>query len=110
MGIFSFLFGEPKEGTVQGSAVVNPEMEHGAASTAATASKPHAPAGGPAFDGPTADRVHNPSAEKKKICCSCPDTKKLRDNCVAERGEDHAYCQALIEAHKACLRVEGFKV
>lgn len=25
-------------------------------------------------------------------------------------GEEHAYCQALIEAHKACLRVEGFKV
>jgi hypothetical protein len=25
-------------------------------------------------------------------------------------GPEHPYCQALIEAHKACLRVEGFKV
>lgn len=25
-------------------------------------------------------------------------------------GEEHPYCQALIEAHKACLRTEGFKV
>ncbi len=25
-------------------------------------------------------------------------------------GEEHPYCQALIEAHKACLRVEGFNV
>lgn len=25
-------------------------------------------------------------------------------------GEEHAYCQSLIEAHKACLRVEGFAV
>ncbi|KXZ46283.1 hypothetical protein GPECTOR_45g153 [Gonium pectorale] len=51
-----------------------------------------------------------PDGKPKKICCTCPDTKKLRDTCIAERGEEHAYCQALIEAHKACLRVEGFKV
>jgi cytochrome c oxidase assembly protein subunit 17 len=91
-----------------------------------------------------------PDGKPKKICCSCPDTKRLRDTCIAERGawasglrghqgpciaavpprwrgrhrshkahpsprspcagEEHAYCQALIEAHKACLRVEGFKV
>jgi hypothetical protein len=25
-------------------------------------------------------------------------------------GEENAYCQALIEAHKACLRMEGFNV
>ena len=67
--------------------------------------------------------------------------QKLRDVCIAERGEDialpchfhvsagvvvdgcqnplqnifivgeeHPYCKALIEAHKACLRVEGFNV
>jgi len=29
--------------------------------------------------------------------------------CVAS-GEENAYCQALIEAHKACLRMEGFNV
>ncbi|KIY97507.1 Cytochrome c oxidase copper chaperone [Monoraphidium neglectum] len=47
---------------------------------------------------------------KKKICCACPDTKRLRDECIALRGEEHAYCAALIEAHKACLRLEGFNV
>jgi hypothetical protein len=25
-------------------------------------------------------------------------------------GEEYAYCQALIEAHKVCLRLEGFNV
>ena len=29
---------------------------------------------------------------------------------VPHTGEEHVYCQALIEAHKACLRVEGFNV
>jgi cytochrome c oxidase assembly protein subunit 17 len=44
----------------------------------------------------------------KKICCSCPDTKELRDVCVVAKGE--AACSDLIEAHKACLREEGFTV
>jgi len=44
----------------------------------------------------------------KRICCSCPDTKKVRDECVVRNGEDH--CAALIEAHKRCLRLEGFHV
>lgn len=45
---------------------------------------------------------------KKKICCACPETKKLRDECVVENGEDA--CGKLIEAHKKCLRAEGFNV
>ncbi|CAM9457295.1 unnamed protein product, partial [Phaeothamnion confervicola] len=44
----------------------------------------------------------------KKICCSCPDTKKVRDECVVMKGEEN--CQAEIEAHKICLRAEGFTV
>ncbi|KAG5567853.1 hypothetical protein RHGRI_003136 [Rhododendron griersonianum] len=28
-----------------------------------------------------------PDARPKKICCACPDTKKLRDECVVEHGE-----------------------
>ncbi|EWM25988.1 cytochrome c oxidase copper chaperone [Nannochloropsis gaditana] len=43
----------------------------------------------------------------KKICCSCPDTKKIRDECVVNKGEEA--CADAIEAHKACLRAEGFK-
>ncbi|CAI5739221.1 unnamed protein product [Hyaloperonospora brassicae] len=44
----------------------------------------------------------------KRICCSCPTTKKARDLCVVNKGEDH--CKDVIEAHKACLRSEGFTV
>ncbi|XP_062200027.1 uncharacterized protein LOC133902452 [Phragmites australis] len=45
---------------------------------------------------------------KKKICCACPDTKKLRDDCIVQNGEDA--CGKLIEAHRQCLRSEGFNV
>jgi len=44
----------------------------------------------------------------KKICCSCPDTKSKRDECVVRNGESN--CLNLIEAHKQCLREEGFRV
>eukprot|EP00512_Aurantiochytrium_limacinum_P000170 CAMPEP_0171486562 /NCGR_PEP_ID=MMETSP0958-20121227/1159_1 /TAXON_ID=87120 /ORGANISM="Aurantiochytrium limacinum, Strain ATCCMYA-1381" /LENGTH=64 /DNA_ID=CAMNT_0012019455 /DNA_START=52 /DNA_END=246 /DNA_ORIENTATION=+ len=44
----------------------------------------------------------------KKICCSCPETRKVRDNCVVINGESE--CKEAIEAHNACLRAEGFKV
>lgn len=47
------------------------------------------------------------SAEKKlKPCCACPDTKKIRDACVLNNGEQN--CGDFIEAHKACLRSKGF--
>jgi len=46
----------------------------------------------------------------KPICCCCPDTKKPRDECVLFRGEEDPECQKLIEAHKLCLREEGFDV
>ncbi|RWR78695.1 Cytochrome c oxidase copper chaperone 2 [Cinnamomum micranthum f. kanehirae] len=48
------------------------------------------------------------SKPKKKICCACPDTKRLRDECIVEHGE--AACTKWIEAHLQCLRSEGFKV
>ncbi|XP_071995061.1 cytochrome c oxidase copper chaperone [Engystomops pustulosus] len=48
--------------------------------------------------------------EKKplKPCCACPETKKVRDACIIEKGEEK--CQDLIEAHKECMRALGFKV
>lgn len=76
----------------------------------------------------------------KKICCACPDTKvselilcremwvktrclpsyltdprssasqKARDECVTLHGPESKQCQELIEAHKRCLRAEGFDV
>ena len=44
----------------------------------------------------------------KPICCCCPDTKLARDECMVQHGEEG--CAALIEAHKQCLRDEGFDV
>ena len=51
-----------------------------------------------------------PKEEKKKLkpCCACPETKKPRDQCIVERGEEN--CQDLIEAHKECMRRHGFNV
>ncbi|GBF94752.1 cytochrome c oxidase copper chaperone [Raphidocelis subcapitata] len=65
----------------------------------------------PAAAAPAAGAATGDAAKpKKKICCACPDTKRIRDTCIAERGEEHPYCAALIEAHKQCLRLEGFNV
>lgn len=36
------------------------------------------------------------------------ETKKVRDTCVVTKGEEH--CRAEIDAHKACLRLDGFDV
>jgi len=48
--------------------------------------------------------------EKKKLrpCCACPETKKVRDECIIEKGEEN--CLDLIEAHKQCMRDLGFKI
>ena len=46
----------------------------------------------------------------KPICCCCPDTKKVRDECVVYKGEEDPDCKKFIEAHKLCLREEGFDV
>ncbi|KAJ8253435.1 hypothetical protein GJAV_G00212930 [Gymnothorax javanicus] len=50
------------------------------------------------------------STEKKplKPCCACPETKKARDACIIEKGEES--CTDLIEAHKECMRALGFKI
>lgn len=48
------------------------------------------------------------SKPKKKICCACPETKKMRDECIVENGE--SACEKFIEAHRQCLRAEGFNV
>ncbi|KAK6485613.1 cytochrome c oxidase copper chaperone-like isoform X1 [Huso huso] len=50
------------------------------------------------------------AGEKKplKPCCACPETKKIRDACIIEKGEES--CKDLIEAHKDCMRSLGFKV
>ncbi|XP_028847654.1 cytochrome c oxidase copper chaperone [Denticeps clupeoides] len=52
-----------------------------------------------------------PAPEEKKPlkpCCACPETKKARDSCIIEKGEES--CSELIEAHKDCMRALGFKI
>lgn len=60
----------------------------------------------------TADTDTNTEPTPKKptcrICCACPETKKVRDECIIHNGEEA--CADRIEAHKACLRSEGFNV
>ena len=49
--------------------------------------------------------------EKKEVlkpCCACPDTRKLRDNCILNNGEEK--CLEFIDAHKDCLSQKGFKI
>ncbi|XP_077292565.1 cytochrome c oxidase copper chaperone COX17 [Arctopsyche grandis] len=50
------------------------------------------------------------SAEKPKCkaCCACPETKRVRDACIVENGEEN--CTKLIEDHKACMRKMGFNI
>ncbi|XP_055912471.1 cytochrome c oxidase copper chaperone [Eupeodes corollae] len=49
-----------------------------------------------------------PEKPKCKACCACPDTKRVRDQCIIERGEEN--CTKLIEAHKQCMRQAGFNI
>ncbi len=46
--------------------------------------------------------------KKLKPCCACPETKRVRDACIIEKGEEN--CRQLIEEHKDCMRKLGFKV
>ncbi|KAL9696275.1 hypothetical protein quinque_015560 [Culex quinquefasciatus] len=45
---------------------------------------------------------------KCKACCACPETKRERDACIMERGEEN--CGPLIEKHKQCMRDMGFNI
>ena len=36
--------------------------------------------------------------------------QRVRDECVTLHGPEAKECQDLVEAHKACLRAEGFNV
>lgn len=70
------------------------------ASTSSTQPLPHGSTGG--------DAAAEKPAPKCRICCACPETRKERDNCIVEKGEE--LCADKIEAHKLCLRAEGFNV
>lgn len=55
---------------------------------------------------PTADNTE--TKPKCKACCACPETKRIRDECVILNGEEN--CSKEIEAHKACMREAGFNI
>ena len=46
---------------------------------------------------------------KRKPCCVCKLTKKLRDGCI-RLNDDEDVCVDFIEGHKRCLRAKGFRV
>jgi len=58
----------------------------------------------------TAPPTAEPAAasETLKPCCACPETRKVRDACIMEKGEES--CSTEIEAHKECMRKMGFNV
>jgi len=49
------------------------------------------------------------SEEKPKPCCSCPETRKLRDDCMFEHGDEEK-CKEFIEAHRECMKKLGFNI
>jgi cytochrome c oxidase assembly protein subunit 17 len=67
-----------------------------------------APADGRVGAGTSGKNSEEVGAKPKKICCACPRTKQARDECIVQNGEEA--CAVLIEAHKVCLRAEGFNV
>lgn len=45
---------------------------------------------------------------KRKPCCVCKMSKRLRDNCIRNNDED--VCIDFIKAHKLCLQAKGFRI
>ncbi|OWR54323.1 Cytochrome c oxidase copper chaperone [Danaus plexippus plexippus] len=63
-----------------------------------------------AVDGSVPPLPEPAQVEKPKLkpCCACPETKRARDACIIENGEEN--CGPLIEEHKACMRKMGFNI
>ncbi|CAL1275948.1 unnamed protein product [Larinioides sclopetarius] len=55
-------------------------------------------------------RMQKEKEEPKKLkpCCACPETRKVRDACIAEKGAEA--CSKELEAHKECMKKMGFNV
>ena len=46
--------------------------------------------------------------KRKKPCCVCKSTKRLRDSCI--RNNDEEACFDFIKAHRLCLASKGFNI
>lgn len=55
-----------------------------------------------------ADKTDSDSQDKPKCkpCCACPETRKARDMCIIEQGEEN--CAELIARHRECMKKNGF--
>lgn len=71
-------------------------------SDASSSAVPVAPAVGPQSEG-TALPKKQPSC---KICCACPQERRVRDECTIFNGHDR--CTEEIEGFYRCLLREGF--
>ncbi|PVZ97191.1 hypothetical protein BB558_001647 [Smittium angustum] len=48
---------------------------------------------------------------KPKPCCACPETKKARDSCFFDHGDEaEKKCHYLILAHRDCMKSYGYEV
>ena len=48
--------------------------------------------------------------EELRPCCVCPETRKIRDECVLYNGPESPKCAEIIQAHIKCLQSYGFIV
>ncbi|PVU95748.1 hypothetical protein BB561_001636 [Smittium simulii] len=49
------------------------------------------------------------ASDKPKPCCVCKETKKARDTCYFDHGDQaELKCHYLIQAHKDCMKSFGF--
>ena len=46
--------------------------------------------------------------KKLKICCACPETREVRDECIIRNGQEN--CVKAISDHIACLKKLGFNM
>lgn len=53
--------------------------------------------------------TEKPYKSKRKPCCVCKMTKRLRDQCI-RTNDDEDVCFEFVDAHKQCLRAKGFRV
>lgn len=59
----------------------------------------------------TKSQVSPEGKNEVKPCCVCLETKKARDTCYLDHGDEaETKCHYLIEAHKKCMESFGFKV
>jgi cytochrome c oxidase assembly protein subunit 17 len=51
-------------------------------------------------------KVKKVEKEIPKPCCACPETRKNRDLCIFEKGEEN--CADIIELHRKCMKEYGY--